>query len=128
MKLFLIIFILAATHPAQQKQNELFGTWKIVKVKTNDGILTPTMDFFLTIGENQFRFNRDFNRCSTKSIITDTTIGYDGELCTRVCCDGEKDPIGGMDLYRGNYIVTEQTLVISNEKVKTYLEKVSNEK
>ena len=128
MRLLLIMLFFVSSLLGQQQHNEVFGKWKVVKVETNNDVLTPTMDFFLIIGENTFHFNRDVNGCSAKPVLTETTIEFDSELCTRICCDGERDPIGGMNLYSGSYIVTEKTLVISNEKVKTYLEKISNER
>jgi hypothetical protein len=126
MKLLLLTLILITTLHGKQLQHEIFGKWKIMKVETKNNILIPTKDFTLTIEANRLHFNRDVNGCSANPILTDTTIDFYSELCTRICCDGQLDPIGGMDLYRGSYVATEKTLVISNGEVKTYLEKISN--
>lgn len=128
MKIILVMLSLIVVLSKQQQNKDLFGKWKLVRVETNNETLIPTMDFFLTISEGGFGFNRDVNVCSVKPIITETTIEFGRELCTRVCCDDRYDPIGGMNLYRGNYIVTESSLIIQNESLKTYLEKIENER
>lgn len=112
----------------EHRNIELYGKWKLIEVETKNETLIPTTDYILTITKNSFSFNRDVNKCSVKPIITETTIEYDRETCTRVGSDGMYDPIGGMVLYRGRYVVTENTLTIQNEKAKTYLEKVENER
>jgi hypothetical protein len=87
----------------------------------------PRVKFFLRIGKDRFDFNRDVNTCSAKAIVTGTTIEFNSEYCTRACCDGRFDPIGGMKLYSGNYMVIDTALVIWNENAKTYLERVAKE-
>lgn len=124
--LFLSISLLLASD--EQTTDKLYGKWQVVKVETIQGTLIPTKDFFLTISEGRLGFNRDINRCSAQPIITATTIDYDRALCTRACCDGRRDPIGGMDIYRGNYNVSEDSLIIENSQVKTYLIKVKVER
>src|SRR5687767_2134665 len=124
MKILLVMLSLIVVPSKQPRSNNLFGTWKLVKVETDSGIITPTMDFFLTISEDRLGFDRDVNDCTAKPLITESTIEFDSELCTRVCCDGERDPIGGMNLYRGEYNVTENSLTIQNENVRTYLKKI----
>jgi hypothetical protein len=124
MKIVLLVMLSVSCVLPRQEKNELFGKWKIVKVETGKGVLIPTMDFFLTISEDTFGFNRDANGCSAKPVITDTTIEFEGEICTRMCCDGERDPIGGMNLYAGNYIVNNSSLTIWTEEVKTYFERI----
>lgn len=115
--------------PANEQITEkLYGKWQLVKVETNREIFIPTKDFFLTISEGGLGFNRDINRCSTKPTITSTSIDYDSELCTRACCDGNRDPIGGMNLYRGNYYVSENSLTIENSELTTYLVRVKEER
>ncbi len=120
MKILIIISLLAI--PLKyQKSNDIFGKWKLERVEVNNEILTPTMDFFLTISKDKIGFNRDLNGCSSKPKITRTSIEFDYELCTQICCDGMHDPIGGMNLYQGDYIITENYLIIQNETTKTYL-------
>src|SRR5690606_12618304 len=113
--------------PLEQPQNsKLIGTWKVVKIQSADGFFIPKIDFILNISEDKFTFNRDVNQCSANPTITENTIEFDGSLCTRACCDGRKDPVGALINYSGYYIVTENSLTIQSDYVKTWLKRIES--
>ena len=99
---------------------EIIGTWKLDKVKTEKGVLFPTAKFKLTITKNQIKFNAPLNQCQSELLITSDSLLFDGASCTKICCDTREDTTANFLNYRGAYSFNADTLIIQNEN-KYYL-------
>ena len=118
-------------------ENRLFldwtHKWKLVNVKTDTEFLFPKVNFFLTVeknleddisnrqGEYLLKFNLDRNKCWCYPDITPDKIIYESAACTKICCDGIFDTIGGFLNYNGNYKIVDDTLTIINDNVYTLI-------
>lgn len=108
------------------EKEDINGQWKLIQVETNDGILIPQVDFLVHVDDQKINFNLDVNSCFTDIEIRNDSIIYQFAACTKMCCDGNVDPIGEFLNYSGAYSFKSDTLIINNEN-KYYLLKVHQE-
>lgn len=108
------------------EKEDINGQWKLIQVETNDGILIPQVDFLVHVDDQKINFNLDVNSCFADIEIKNDSILYKAAGCTKMCCDGNVDPIGGFLNYSGAYSFKSDTLIITNEN-KYYFLKVHQE-
>jgi len=112
----LLSFILIFIQSCDEKE-DINGQWKLVQVETSEGILIPQVDFLVKVEGNKINFNLDVNSCFADIEIRNDSIIYDLAGCTKMCCDGNIDPIGGFLNYSGAYSFKKGQLIIQNENL-----------
>ena len=124
--LIISTLVLAFFMQACNEKEDINGQWKLVQVETPDGILTPKVDFLIQVQDQKIDFNLDVNNCFADIEIRNDSIIYHIAGCTKICCDGDIDPIGSFLNYSGAYSYKNDTLVITNEN-KYFLIKMNKE-
>ncbi|NPD46697.1 MULTISPECIES: hypothetical protein [unclassified Lentimicrobium] len=124
--IFISTLILMVFIQSCDEKEDINGQWKLMQVETNDGILIPQVDFLVQVEDRKISFNLDVNSCFTEIEIRNDSIIYQFAACSKMCCDGNTDPIGGFLNYSGAYSFINDTLIITNEN-KYFLVKAAKE-
>ena len=103
------------------EKEDINGQWKLLQVETTDGILMPKMDYLVSVQDQKISFNLDVNDCFAEIEIRNDSIIYDLAGCTKMCCDGDIDPIGAFLNYSGAYSFKKGLLIIQNENKYTLI-------
>lgn len=113
-----VLSLIGFSVSAQQLANtDLYGTWLLEYVESENGMESPGLEYTLKIGQGLFSYNTDVNQCNGANLMIDgMMIEYDKSACTRVCCDGSRDPIGDRINYRGAYILQDDLLRITSQR------------
>ena len=113
--LFSMCFLILST--SFREADGLYGRWKLFKVETNTGIMTPRkIDYNLLISKDFISYNLEVNNCQSKDIvIKNGSLIIDRIACTKICCDGRIDTISNYINYSGAYSLRNDTLLIKNE-------------
>lgn len=110
--LFLVFFMQAC-----EEKEDINGQWKLVQVETSGGVLIPKVDFLIQVEDQKINFNLDVNNCFADIEIRNDSIIYNTAGCTKMCCDGNIDPIGTFLNYSGAYYFKNDYLFIQNENL-----------
>jgi hypothetical protein len=103
------------TGQAQSLNEDILGEWRLEFVETMNGMETPGMDYVLNIRETSIEYNTDVNQCSAPlTTLDEMLIEYNRAACTKVCCNGTRDPLGGKLNYSGTYVLEDDLLRITN--------------
>lgn len=108
------------------EEKTINGNWKLLKVETPNETLMPKVDYLVNVQDQKINFNLDVNSCFADIEIKNDSILYQVAGCTKMCCDGQIDTIGGFLNYSGAYSLKNDTLIISNEN-KYFLVKIHQE-
>jgi len=100
-----------------EEKEDINGQWKLIQVETADGILIPQVDFLIQVQDQKITFNLDVNNCFADIEIRNDSILYNLAGCTKMCCDGDVDPIGAFLNYSGAYSFKNDHLYIQNENL-----------
>ncbi len=100
-----------------EEKEDINGQWELIQVETNAGILIPQVDFLVQVEDKKINFNLDVNSCFTDIEIRNDSIIYQFAACTKMCCDGNTDPIGAFLNYSGAYSFKDGYLYIQNENL-----------
>ena len=103
--------------PSCDEKDNINGQWKLIQVETNNGIIKPQIDFLVQMEDHKINFNLDVNSCFTDIELRNDSIIYQFAACTKMCCDGNIDPIGGFLNYSGAYSLKDGHLYIQNENL-----------
>lgn len=124
--LLFCILSLAFIFQACDEDKSINGDWKLIKVETPMEVLMPKVDYLVNVQDQKINFNLDVNSCFADIEIRNDSIIYKVAGCTKMCCDGNTDPIGGFLNYSGAYSFIKDTLIITNEN-KYFLVKINEE-
>ncbi len=121
-RILLVIFILFSIGLRAQQiaDPNIYGVWQLEYVESENGMESPGVDYKLTIRQGLLSFNTDVNECGAANLTIDgMMIEFNKQGCTRICCDGSRDPLGARIDYQGSYILQDDLLRITN--LRTYV-------
>jgi len=125
ISIIILLIIFAFFIQSCEEKEDINGQWKLIMVETTDGVLMPQVDFLIQVQDQKINFNLDVNNCFADIEIRNDSIIYDLAGCTKMCCDGNIDPIGAFLNYSGAYSFKKGQLIIKNENIYT-LEKAKD--
>lgn len=127
-RITLLFCLLSLTFLFQACDEEISinGDWKLIKVETPQEVLIPKVDYLVNVQEKKINFNLDVNSCFADIEIKNDSIKYSIAACTKMCCDGNIDPISGFLNYSGAYTFQNDTLIITNDN-KYFLMKITKD-